>query len=116
MSGMGYVWRVRRSAVLTVVLLALLGASAAAAPVLNGTFPVSDTPYKLTQGSDGNVWVVVGGTKVARITPEGAVTEFDLTGVTGAKGITNGLDGNLWVTATGKVVKHELPGRSTPAS
>ena len=53
-----------RGLLLAVTLVAsLLGTAGAvsAAPVVNGIYPVSDTPAKLTQGSDGNVWVVVGG-------------------------------------------------------
>jgi virginiamycin B lyase len=100
----------RRAAPAVVLVLAVMlcgAASAIAAPVLNGTFAVSDTPYKLAQGSDGNVWVVLGGVtpKLARFAPDGTKTEFDLTGVNGAKGITSGPDGNLWVTAAASVVK-----------
>lgn len=89
------------------VALALGASSALAAPALDGTYAVSDTPYKIVAGSDGNVWVVLGGNpaQLARFTPAGGKTEFPLAGVTGAKGITTGPDGNLWVTASGAVVK-----------
>ena len=82
---------------ITAVLVAVmtLAASAPAAPTLNGTFDLSAAPSKITQGSDGNIWVVVGGAKLARITPDGTVTETDLD-TTSAKGITSGPDGNLW--------------------
>lgn len=99
----------RARPVLALLLLVMAAAcgNAAAAPTLNGAFGVSDTPAKLTQGSDGNIWVVVGGVppKVARVRPDGSITEFDLTGVSNPKGITNGPDGNLWVTASQSITK-----------
>ena len=99
----------RRGRVLAVLIA--LGAAlapaapAAGAPAVNGIFDVSDTPLKLTQGSDGNVWVVVGGNKLARFRPDGSVQEFPLTSVANAKGITSGPDGNLWLTAPTKIVR-----------
>lgn len=97
----------RLACVLLVVgaLFAALATTAAAVPAINGIYDVSDQPYKLVQGSDGNVWVVVGGNKLARFSADGTKQEFDLTGVTGAKGITSGPDGNLWLTASTAIVK-----------
>ncbi len=86
-------------------LCAALAAGAAAVPAVNGIYDVSDTPSKLVQGSDGNVWVVVGGNTLARFAADGTKQEFPLTGVTGAKGITSGPDGNLWLTASTKIVR-----------
>ncbi len=95
-----------RVAVLAVaVAVSALAGNASAAPTLNGIYDVSDTPLKLTQGSDGNVWVVVGGNTLARFAPDGTKQEFPLTGVTNAKGITSGPDGNLWLTAPTELVK-----------
>ncbi len=97
----------RRAASVVVVLAVVLACAsgAIAAPALNGTFAVSDMPGKIAAGPDGNMWVVVGGSKVARVKPDGTVDEFDLAPVTSARGITGGPDGNLWVTAAGSVLK-----------
>lgn len=83
--------------------LALPG-SALAVPKIDGEFALSAQPRHLAQGPDGNVWVAMG-TKVAKVTPAGAVTEFDPTDIDSAEGITTGPDGNLWVTQTGGVAK-----------
>jgi virginiamycin B lyase len=78
-------------------------ASAAAAPTIDGTFPLSSelgSNNKIVAGPDGNIWVTVeDATKdVARITPSGQVQEFDIEGIENAVGIVPGPDGNLWVT------------------
>lgn len=97
----------RRASLLGLVALACaaLAGSAHGAPAVNGIYTVSGTPSKLTEGADGNVWVVVGGDTLARFSPTGVKEEFPLAGVTGAKGITSGPDGNLWLTATSAIVK-----------
>ena len=100
----------RRAASAVVVVLAVVLTcvpGAIAAPTVSGSFAVSDTPYKLTAGPDGNMWVVVGGvpSKLARVKPDGTVNEFDLTGINDAKGVTAGPDGNLWVTAGATLVR-----------
>ncbi len=99
------VTHIARVLLVAVALFAAFAASASAAPAVNGVYDVSDTPSKLAQGSDGNVWVVVGGNTLARFAADGTKQEFPLTGVTGAKGITSGPDGNLWLTASTKIVK-----------
>jgi streptogramin lyase len=95
---------------LTVLAVFLLSATAAAAaPFLNGTFPLGseiEANNKIVAGPDGNIWVTLSvGKDVARITPDGQVHEFDLDGVEGAQGIAPGPDGNLWVPTTNKVTK-----------
>jgi virginiamycin B lyase len=84
-----------------------LAAGAHAAPAVNGIYDVSDTPKKLAQGPDGNVWVVLEGVPnaLARFSPDGAKQEFPLAGVNGAKGIATGPDGNLWLTASTQIVR-----------
>ena len=54
----------------------------------------------IAAGADGNLWFVdPGQDKVGRITPSGAITEFDLPrSVGGPYGITAGPDGNIWLT------------------
>jgi virginiamycin B lyase len=78
--------------------------SSLAAPALDGEFDLSDMPKHLTQGPDGNIWVAFGS-KVARITPAGAVTEYDPQKVGSPHGIAAGPDGNLWVTQAGGVAR-----------
>jgi streptogramin lyase len=83
------------------LLLCLLPAGAWAFPAVNGEFKVEGltTNNKLVRGPDGNMWATVenGAKNVAKITPSGAVTEYEL-GVAGALGITVGAEGRLWIT------------------
>lgn len=85
-------------------MLALAAGRAAAAPTPSGEFAVSDTPGMLTAGPDGNIWVALP-TKIARVAPSGAVTEYSPAAVTAPVGITAGMDGNLWVTQQNQVVR-----------
>ena len=61
-------------------------------------------PSGITAGPDGNIWFTEGGTgaggsKIGRITPQAAITEFPtLTPASGPMGIVLGPDGNLWFT------------------
>jgi streptogramin lyase len=93
-------------------LLATLAvaAPAAAAPAVSGEFDVPGlgSGNKLVQGPDGNIWVTLDGNNrdVARITPAGAVTEFDLEAVT-PKGIAAGPEGRLWIARNGGVVSFD---------
>ncbi|MEO8091462.1 MAG: hypothetical protein ABI726_01980 [bacterium] len=103
----------RRSAILawTLILLAgLLGPAAAdAKPRLAGTFALSGTPGQITRGSDGNVWVTISGSglgnDLARIKPNGNVTEYSPAALVNPVGITSGPDGNLWLTRNGGAVR-----------
>ena len=54
----------------------------------------------IAAGADGNLWFANGGQyKVGRMTPSGAVTQFDLPAIVGGpSGITAGPDGNIWIT------------------
>jgi streptogramin lyase len=85
-------------------------AAAAAAPAIDGTFPLGgevETNDKIVAGPDGNVWLTVqSATKdVARVTPAGQVDEFDIEGIETASGIVVGPDGNLWITDVEKAAK-----------
>jgi streptogramin lyase len=95
--------------VLALLICALVPVSAAAAPTIDGIFPtgaaLSGKPGYLALGPDGNIWVALGNMKVARVTPQGDVTEFDPNNIGAIVGITAGPDGNLWVTGGGKVGK-----------
>jgi streptogramin lyase len=77
---------------------------------------------ELTAGPDGGVWYTeLGGTKVARISPDGQVTEFSLPnnsgkafGLPGLGGITAGPDGDLWFTAAAQSPNEALIEKITP--
>jgi streptogramin lyase len=89
-----------------VVAAAALPSAASAAPALNGEFAAGGKPGQIAQGPDGNMWAVLSSTHdLARIAPDGTVTNFDATDILGPVGITAGPDGNMWVTQTGGVAK-----------
>lgn len=56
-------------------------------------------PEVITKGPDGNLWFTeFYAEQVARITPSGVITQFNLPGLNGSsEGITTGPDGNLWI-------------------
>ncbi len=92
---------------LVVVVCCVLAAPALAAPSVTGTFPVKSldgSNSKIVAGPDGNIWLTQtgAGSNVTRITPSGAVTEFEL-GLLNVSGIAPGPEGRLWVTATNEV-------------
>jgi virginiamycin B lyase len=96
-------------AIVAVASLACVPA-ASAAPTYGGSFKVSATEAnnaKIISGPDGNVWTTLpGSTKdVAKITPAGLVTEFDLPGITVIGGIAASPEGKLWVVVNGGVAR-----------
>lgn len=98
-------------AALILALLALLAAPALAAPTISGEFAVEgvSTNDKLVAGPDGNIWVTLsagGSNDVARITPDGEVTEYELEAE-----LPSGIavaDGKLWITRNGGVTSFEV--------
>jgi virginiamycin B lyase len=102
--------RLLRLCGLALVLFLLAAASAAAAPGIDGEFEVSsvDTNTKIAAGPDGNVWLTLafnpGEKDVARVTPSGQVTEYDLE-ATNPLGITAGPEGKVWITRNGGVTR-----------
>ncbi|HRY09630.1 MAG: hypothetical protein H6526_09075 [Actinobacteria bacterium] len=84
-------------------------APASADPVANGEFPVSGVGAnnQIASGPDGNMWVTLdsGTNDVARIAPDGTVTEYNSANMTNPVGIAAGPDGNLWVTQTNGVAR-----------
>lgn len=80
--------------------------AALADPALGGTYQLSSvgTNNQIGPGPDANMWVTLDGgtTDVARVTPDGTVSEFDLPGVTGAVGLAAAAD-RLWVTYPGGI-------------
>jgi len=92
----------------TSLALAVGAVPAGAAPALDGTFPLPGAPQRLAAGPDGNVWATIGaGGDVARVTPAGVVTAFDLPDVANPNGIVAGPDGRLWVTQNGGVASFD---------
>jgi virginiamycin B lyase len=87
------------------------GPPASAAPGVNGLFDVSGVgaSNQIVLGPDGNMWVTLESATadLARITPAGAVTEFDPVDVTDPVGIAVGPDGKLWVTQAQSVARFD---------
>jgi streptogramin lyase len=91
----------------TAVALPLAAAPAGADPTPAGEFTVSGVGAnnQITAGPDGNMWVTLdsGTNDVAKIAPDGTVTEYNSANMTTPVGITAGSDGKLWVTQNGGV-------------
>jgi virginiamycin B lyase len=102
-SRVGLVW------MLGVLMALAVAGGADAAPRLAGTFDLSGTPGYITRGPDGNIWVTISGSglnnTLARIQPDGTVTEYAPAAAVNPVGITSGPDGNLWLTRTGGVIR-----------
>lgn len=95
---------------LAALAIGLLAAPASAAPVVDGEFDVPGlgSNNKLTQGPEGNMWVTLDGVgrDVAKVTPAGAVEEFDLDAVT-PSGIAVGPENRIWITRNGGVISFD---------
>ena len=68
----------------------------------------------ITAGSDGNLWFTSSystGGKIVRMTPQGAVTVFDIPSGGFAAEIATGPDGNLWFTEAGGTIGRIVPPR-----
>ena len=94
----------------TVLAVPLVAAPASADPVVDGQFQVTGvgTNNQITVGPDSNIWLTLDSgvtNDLAKITPDGVVTEYDPAAITDPTGITAGPDGNLWVTQSGGVAK-----------
>ena len=76
-----------------------LGAGDGLLSEFTGLLTLAGNPKGITKGPDGNLWIAESwlGGAIARVTPEGVVTEFN-TGLTPSDpwDITVGPDGNLW--------------------
>lgn len=73
----------------------------------------STMPNAITTGPDGNLWFTESsGDHIGRITPQGDITQFELSQYTQSYGIVSGPDGNLWFTAND--YKSSEIGRITP--
>jgi virginiamycin B lyase len=90
-----------------------------AAPHLDDSFNVTGAPKQITQGPDGNLWVVLsgGGKEFARVTPTGAVTEFDAPpGIASLEDVTSGPNNRVWFSAVGNVVEVDPASPTTPTA
>ncbi len=99
-----------RATSILALLIALATATAAdARPRFARAFDLSGTPGQITRGPDGNIWVTLSGSgqnnTLARVQPNGDVTEFEPAAVVNPVGITSGPDGNLWLTRNGGVIR-----------
>ncbi len=75
-------------------------------PTLGTVLPLEGEPKQLITGPDGNVWVVVttgANEDVAKVTPAGAVTYYDVSPT--ALGALAVAGGHLWAPTNGGVVK-----------
>jgi streptogramin lyase len=73
------------------------------------TFPLSNLAYgALTAGADGNLWVVANYQLLAKVTVNGAVTEYAVPNFGQIGAIASGSDGNLWIAGGPDFVKVKL--------
>lgn len=75
-------------------------------------FQTTGSPRGITAGPDGNLWFTQPQfDRVARITPAGAITEFNLPDAeSNPTEITSGPDGKIWFSETGGYLLGEEPG------
>ena len=92
-----------------VAAVLLAPATATAAPQVDGIFDLSGSPGEITEGPDGNIWATLSGSAagndLARISPDGTVTEFNPADLNSPVGVTSGPDGNLWLTQVSEAVR-----------
>jgi hypothetical protein len=95
---------------LALALLAIPAAGADAAKV-DEIAELSGPPGQMTYAPDGNAWVLFNGAgaeDLARVKPNGNVTEYDVDDLGGAVGITRGPGNTLWASVNGGVVEMPL--------
>jgi virginiamycin B lyase len=97
----------------SIAVLALVWVPAASAtPTYSGSFKVSalGSNNKIVEGPDGNMWVTLtdAAKDVARISPAGVVTEFELENVSQPTGIAVGPENAMWVTQEKGVAKFSV--------
>lgn len=85
-------------------------------------YPTTDWGETLTRGPDGNIWLTEADIEpttayIAKITPAGVLTEYELPAVVGGRGpdtLITGPDGNLWWADTqGYVANDTTEGQTT---
>lgn len=101
--------RTRLIPVLVLAMAAAWAGPAEARPRLAGVFDLSGVPGQIARGPDGNIWVTISGSglgnNLAKIRPNGNVTEYSPANLVNPVGIGAGSDGNLWCTRNGGVVR-----------
>ncbi len=88
-------------------------AGASAGTISEYPIPIETTPYGITTGPDGKIWLVdsgnhVGGTFVGRMATSGAIASSDLVKLPSAGlglAATLGPDGNMWVLQDAQIDK-----------
>ncbi len=78
--------------------------------------PTGSQPISITLGPDGNFWFTLqNSSQVARITPQGVITEFTTPSFSFPFDITPGPDGNVWFSegSTGQIAFITPEGRIT---
>ncbi|MDQ6892340.1 MAG: hypothetical protein M3167_06635 [Acidobacteriota bacterium] len=118
-----------KASILAAFLFAFSLAGAAAGQTFTeyATPTAGSGPGGIVTGPDGNLWFTeTSASKVGRITPAGAITEFSLPSTGTPTSITVGSDGNLWfgdnslpgigrITTAGVITMFPLPSTSGPA-
>ncbi|MBA2435049.1 MAG: hypothetical protein M3480_00815 [Verrucomicrobiota bacterium] len=101
---------------LGLALAALAEGSAAQARSRSFPIPTGSQPISITLGPDGNFWFTLqNSSQVARITPQGVITEFTTPTFSFPFDITPGPDGNVWFSegSTGQIAFITPEGRIT---
>lgn len=97
----------RLSTTLILVVAALSAGTAAQAKTHSGRIPSpASQPISITQSDDGNFWFTEqNSSRVARVTPQGMITEFQTPTFSFPFDITPGPDGNIWFSegSTGRI-------------
>ncbi|MBA3961020.1 MAG: Virginiamycin B lyase [Chthoniobacterales bacterium] len=97
----------RTTLILGLVLAALSLGNAAQAKTRSFPIPTPNSqPISITMGADGNFWFTeANSSRVARITPQGVITEFVTPTFSFPFDITPGPDGNIWFSegSTGQI-------------
>ena len=91
---------------LALALLVLSPGKAAEAKSRSFPIPTGSQPIAITMGADGNFWFTLqNSSQVARITPQGVITEFLTPTFSFPNDITLGPDGNVWFSegSTGQI-------------
>ncbi|HVA19404.1 MAG TPA: hypothetical protein VMU55_04445 [Solirubrobacteraceae bacterium] len=96
-----------------IAMVACTSAGAAAGTITQYPIPVETTPYGVTTGPDGKIWLVdsgnhVGGTFVGRMATSGAIASSDLVQLPSSGlglAATTGPDGNMWVAQDAQIDK-----------
>jgi len=112
-------WKRVRAGVGSLLLAAglMLGSSASASAhvgeITEYPIPITTTPYGVTTGPDGKIWIIdsgnhVGGTFIGRMATSGAISESDLVQLPSSalgEAATTGPDGNMWVAQDNQIDK-----------